>query len=117
MWLKLPSPSGPHMWPLSESGGNLFVGGGYDTPPGIYSGNMPNLPEYQPCEHCGGMNGLAQIRPTLLLRFGSTEHAAESLSNLFKSWAGHRQALYLIPVGNDWLTELEIEKRKEKQTT
>lgn len=114
MWLKLPSPAGPHFWPLSESGGNLFVGGGFDSPPGIYSGNLPSMPEYQPCEHCGGMNGLAQIRPTLLLRFGSTEHAAESLNNLFLVWSKSRNALYLIPSGNTWILDPALkEKPKE----
>lgn len=111
MWLKLPSPSGPHMWPLSESGGNLFVGGGFDSPPGIYSGNLPGMPEYQPCDQCGQMTERSYFKPTLLLRFGSTEHAAESLSNLFIMWAHCKNALYLVPQGVYWVLDPALKEK------
>lgn len=114
MWLKLPASSGPHFWPLSDQGSNLFVTGGSDRPIGIYAGALPNLPRYEPCARCGELNySPATDDPVLLMRFHRTEHAVESLSNLFKVWARNRNALYLTPQGNMWVLPDLKEKPKE----
>lgn len=96
MWLKLP---GPHMHPMSEEGGGLFV-----------------LPSCQGSEY---MPGIYRARfsdgsPECLIRFAHREHAAESLSNMFLVWARNPGARYLIPKGNTWILDPAIKERPKE---
>lgn len=51
-----------------------------------------------------------------LLYFNTMEEVNESFRNLFRAWEAHkRYHICLVPVGVEWLTLGEIEKRKEKQ--
>lgn len=95
MWLKLP---GPHFHPVSEGTGQLFVMPqvrGSEWTPGIYYVNREGEAER-------------------LLSFACSEHAAESLNNLFIVWARNKAALYLVPSGNTWILDPALkEKPKE----
>lgn len=97
VWLKLP---GPHFHPLTENEGGLFVlprceGRSYE--PGIY---RPGLgPDDE---------------PQMLIRFANSQHAAESLNNLFLVWARHPDIKYLTPSGNTWIPP-DLNKPKAKE--
>lgn len=86
MWLRLPCDPCDRFLNLNDEIGDLFVLPNEEYPdslPGIYFGHPDQ--------------GLR------LLRFSCVEHAAESLTNLFRRWQQYKSAaIYLFPVGNDW---------------